>query len=310
MDMLWADTYRPLTVEQTILPDRLKTMFQGFIDNQSLPNLIFHGSSGLGKTTVAKALCEQLGYDYIVINASKEGNIDTLRTIIQQFASTMSLISTRKCVVFDEADHLNPISTQPALRNFMDEFSGNCSFIFTCNYVERITDHIQSRCSVIDFRPTKKEVVKLASQFFKSVVEILDKENVKYEKPVVAQVIEKYYPDLRRILNELQAYSACGVIDVGILSNLENNVFKQLFSLLKGRDFTNIRKWVSDNYDNNHNDIFRKIYDNSGTYVQMGSIPMLVVMIAKYQYQAAFVADQELNIVALLAEMMVELDYL
>ena len=220
-DFLWVEKYRPKTVEDTILPVDLKRTFQNFVDQGNIPNLILAGSAGVGKTTIARAMLEQLGCDYIVINGSMNGNIDTLRNEILSFASSMSFSGGRKYVILDEADYLNANSTQPALRNFMEEFSKNCGFILTCNFRNRIIDPLHSRCSVIDFKIGKADMAKLAAQFFKRVITILDSENVKYEQQVVAEVINKHFPDWRRVLNELQRYSATGAIDTGLLTNLQ-----------------------------------------------------------------------------------------
>jgi DNA polymerase III delta prime subunit len=241
-----VEKYRPKTITDTILPTHLKTVFQQFIDQKNIPNLILSGSAGVGKTTVAKAMCEELGCDYIVINGSMNGGIDTLRNDIARFASSISLSGGRKYVILDEADYLNAQSTQPALRNFMEEFSANCGFILTCNFKDRIIEPLQSRCSVINFKISKAEMATLAAQFMKRVVVILEKENVPFEKAVVAQVLTKHFPDWRRVLNELQQYSATGNIDSGILSNFSDNALAKLIGYLKDRNFSAMRKWVAE----------------------------------------------------------------
>ena len=305
-DFLWVEKYRPKTVEDTILPPELKATFQQFVDQKNIPNLILSGSAGVGKTTIARAMLEELGCDYIVINGSMNGNIDTLRNEIKNFASSVSLAGGRKYVILDEADYLNSNSTQPALRNFMEEFSKNCGFILTCNFKNRIIEPLHSRCSVIDFKITKKEIPGLAKDFMKRACGILNKENIEYDKTVVAELIKKFFPDNRRILNELQRYSATGRIDSGILVNLQELSLKNLVEFLKNKDFSNMRKWVAENLDNDADVIFRKIYDQASQYLSKQSIPAVVLIIGKYQYQHAFVADAEINLVCCLTELMVE----
>jgi len=304
--LLWVEKYRPIKVEDCILPDGVKQTFQEYVNRKEIPNLLLSGSAGVGKTTVAKALCEEVGCDYIVINGSMNGNIDTLRTEILNFASSISLSGGRKYIILDEADYINANSTQPALRNFMEEFSSNCGFILTCNYKNRIIEPLHSRCSVIEFKITKKDIAKLATQFFKRVCGILTNENIEFDQKVVAEVINKHFPDCRRILNELQRYSAIGKIDTGILTNLQEVSIKSLVSLIKDKNYTEVRKWVSENLDSNVNELFRKIYDTSLEDVKPQFIPALVMLIGKYQYQAAFVADQEINLMSFFAEVMLE----
>jgi len=304
-EFLWVEKYRPKTIDETVLTNELKTLFQQFVDQENIPNLILSGSAGVGKTTVAKAMLEQLGCDYIVINGSMNGNIDTLRNEILNFASTVSLSGGRKYVILDEADYLNPNSTQPALRNFMEEFSRNCGFILTCNYSNRIIEPLHSRCSIIEFKITKKDVAKLASHFFKRICHILDLENVTYDKAVVAEVINKYFPDCRRIINELQRYSTVGSIDSGILINLQDIAIKNLITLIKNKNFTEVRKWVSEHIDSNVNSLFRKLYDTSSENMKPQFVPPFIELINKYQYQSAFVADQEINLMSFFSEVMV-----
>jgi DNA polymerase III delta prime subunit len=308
-EFLWVEAYRPKTIEDTVLPDDLKKTFQQFVDQGNVPNLLLSGPAGCGKTTVAKAMLEELGCDYIVINGSMNGNIDTLRNDIKSFASSMSLQGGRKYVILDEADYLNANSTQPALRNFMEEFSKNCGFILTCNFKNRIIEPLQSRCSVIDFKITKKAMPQLAAQMFKRVSFILNAEGVEYDKAAVAEVMTKYLPDWRRVINELQRYSATGRIDSGILTDLSGETLKQLIDYLKSKDFTSTRKWVGENLDSDVAGLYRKLYDTASDYLAKNSIPNLVMILAKYQYQAAFAADQEINLMACLTEMMVELEY-
>ena len=308
-DFLWVEKYRPKTIADTILPAGLKKTFQEFVDNGELPNLLLSGSQGTGKTTVARALCEEVGVDYIIINGSMNGNIDTLRNDIKNFASTVSLSGGRKVVILDEADYLNPQSTQPALRGFIEEFSKNCSFILTCNFKNRIIAPLHSRCSVIDFKIENKEKPQLAGQFFKRVMTILATEEVTANQKVVAELINRHFPDNRRILNELQRYGASGTIDEGILSVSSDANMKELMRDLKEKNFKEVRKWVALNIDNDPVQLFRNLYDGASTYVASRSIPQLVVTLADYQYKSAFVADQEINFVACLTELMVECEF-
>lgn len=303
-EFLWVEKYRPKTVEECILPENLKKTFQEFVNQKNVPNLLLSGSAGCGKTTVAKAMLEQLGCDYIVINGSMNGNIDTLRTEIKNYASAVSFSGGRKYVILDEADYLNPNSTQPALRNFMEEFSGNCGFIMTCNFKNRIIDPLHSRCSVIDFKIKKTDLPGLASQFLKRACNILDIENVQYDKKVVAALITKHYPDWRRVLNELQRYSVTGKIDEGILVQFSETNFKTLLDNMKKGDFPAVRKWVGENSDTDSDVLFKNLYDNAYEVVVPTSIPDLILILSKYQYQAAFVANPEINIAACMLEIM------
>lgn len=309
-EFLWCEAYRPKTIRETILPDELKNTFQEFVNQGNIPNLLLSGSAGCGKTTVARAMLEELGCDYIVVNGSMYGNIDMLRTDIKQFASTMSLAGGRKYVILDEADYLNANSTQPALRNFMEEYSKNCGFILTCNFKNRIIEPLHSRCSVIDFKIKKTDLPSLASQMMKRLCQILENENIEYDKAVLAELIKKHYPDWRRCINELQRYSATGKIDSGLLANITEVTFKSLIGFLKEKDFTNTRKWVAENIDSDSTSIFRTLYDTASQYISKNSVPNLVLILAKYQYQQAFVADHEINLMACLTELMIELEYL
>ena len=308
-EFLWVEKYRPNRLEDCILPDELKNTFQQFINQQNIPNLLLSGSAGVGKTTVAKAMLEELGADYIVVNGSLHGNIDTLRTEIMNFATTVSFSEGRKYVILDEADYLNPQSTQPALRNFMEEYSKNCGFILTCNFKNRIIEPLQSRCSVIDFLFPKKLAPSLAGSFFTRVKTILDEEEVKYDEKVLAEIIQRHFPDWRRVLNELQRYSVSGIIDVGILSNSSQNAFKSLIALLKGKQFSDMRKWVAQNIDSDPTSIMRQLYDSSSEVIKPSSIPQLVLLIGEYQYKSAFVADQEVNLVAFLTQVMADVEF-
>ena len=308
-EFLWVEKYRPNTLSDCILPDELKNTFQEFVNQQNIPNLLLSGSAGVGKTTVAKAMLEELGADYIVVNGSLHGNIDTLRTEIMNFATTVSFSEGRKYVILDEADYLNPQSTQPALRNFMEEYSKNCGFILTCNFKNRIIEPLQSRCSVIDFLFPKKLAPSLAGSFFTRVKTILDDEQVKYDEKVLAEIIQRHFPDWRRVLNELQRYSVSGIIDIGILSNSSQNAFKSLIALLKGKQFSDMRKWVAQNIDSDPTSIMRQLYDHSNDIVKQSSIPQLVLLIGDYQYKSAFVADQEVNLVAFLTQVMADIEF-
>ena len=309
-EFLFVEKYRPHTIDDTILPDDLKKTFQTFVDNGNIPNLLLTGSAGIGKTTVAKAMLDQIGADYIVINGSDEGRlIDTLRTKIKNFASSMSLAGGRKYVILDEADYLNAETVQPALRNFMEEYSANCGFILTCNFVNRIIAPLHSRCSVVEFKLRNADKPKLAGQFFKRVEWILEREGIDYEQKVVAELITKHFPDNRRILNELQRYSATGKIDSGILSNQSDANLKTLFDAMKNKEFTAVRKWVGQNIDGDVAPFFRKFYDSLHDIVTPASIPQIVVTLADYQYKSAFAADQEINTMAFLTEVMVDAEF-
>ena len=306
-EFLWVERYRPKTIADCILPTKLKSTFQKFVDQKEVPNLLLAGSPGVGKTTVARAMLEQLGCDYIVINGSMNGGIDTLRTDIQNFASSVSLTGGRKYVILDEADYLSG-ATQPALRNFMEEFSKNCGFILTCNFKDKIIAPLHSRCSVVDFKITKTEKEEMAKQFLKRTLHILKAEGITADKAAVAGVIIKFFPDWRRVLNELQQYAATGAIDSGILTNLQDVNLTALMEYLKTKNFTSMRKWVGET-DLDGVAVFRSIYDKAEQYVAKESIPSLVILIGKYQYQHSFVSNPDINIVAFLTECMVECEF-
>jgi DNA polymerase III delta prime subunit len=301
---LWVEKYRPQKIDECVLPESLKDTFKQYIAQGELPHFLLSGTAGVGKTTVAKALCNEIGADYIMINGSEESGIDTLRTKIKGFASTVSLTDSPKIIIIDEADYLQANSTQPALRSFIEEFSANCRFIFTCNFKNRILEAIHSRCACIDFKIDNKDKQVLLGLFFKRATQILKQENVDFDQKVVAELITKHFPDYRRVLNELQRYSVSGKIDSGILVNMSQESFKDLIKLMKEKDFTNVRKWVGKNSDSDTVALFRELYDNSVTYMAPESIPSLVLVLADYQYKAAFVADHELNIMAALTEVM------
>jgi DNA polymerase III delta prime subunit len=306
--LLWTEQYRPKAIDDCILPERLKTPFKEYVKQKQIPNLLLHGGAGVGKTTVAKAMCLEIGCDYMVINGSDESGIDTFRTKIKNYASSMSLTGGRKVIIIDEADYLNPNSTQPALRNAIEEFASNCTFIFTCNYKSRIIDPLHSRCAVIDFTLKKDEKTKVAGQFFKRVQGILATEKVEYDDKVVAELVKKYFPDFRRVINELQRYSKFGKIDTGILSQIENVQIGEVIKHIREKDFTAIRKWVAAG-DIDPATLFRQIYDNLYDVLKPQSIPQAVVILADYQYKQAFVADAEINLVACLTELMVSCEF-
>jgi DNA polymerase III delta prime subunit len=301
---LWVEKYRPQTIDDCVLPDALKETFKQYVKQGELPHFLLSGTAGIGKTTIAKALCNEIDADYIMINGSEESGIDTLRVKIKGFASTVSLTDSPKIIIIDEADYLQANSTQPALRSFIEEFSANCRFIFTCNFKNRILEAIHSRCACIDFKIDAKDKQVLLGQFFKRASQILKQENVDFDQKVVAELITKHFPDYRRVLNELQRYSVSGKIDSGILVNMSQESFKDLIKLMKEKDFTNVRKWVGKNSDSDTVALFRELYDTSVTYMVAESIPSLVLVLADYQYKAAFVADHELNIMAALTEIM------
>ena len=301
---LWVEQYRPKTVDECILPKTLKTQLQSYVDKQDISNLILSGGPGVGKTTAARAMLEQIGATYMFINGSEESGIDVLRTKIKNFASTVSLEGGRKYLILDEADYLNPQSTQPALRGFMEEFHSNCGFILTCNYKNKLIAPLHSRCGVVDFTIPKSEKAGLAGQFFKRAISILEENEIKYNEKVVAELINNHFPDWRRILNELQRYSVSGEIDAGILVNLGEKNIKDLMGMMKKKEFTNVRKWVVENIDNDPDTLFRAVYDNLYNHLDPSTIPHVVVILGEYQYKNAFVADAEINMVACLTEIM------
>ena len=306
-EFLFVEKYRPQTIEDCILPEGLKETFQDIVTGGELPNMMFTGSAGVGKTTVARALCNELDIDYMMINGSEDGNIDTLRGKIKQFASTVSLQGGQKVVILDEADYLNPQSTQPALRGFIEEFSSNCRFILTCNFKNRIIDPLHSRCSIYEFNLGNKG--KMAEQFMARLQFILDSESIIYDNAVLAELIMKYIPDWRRVINECQRYGMSGHIDTGILVTLSETSIKGLMEDLKAKNFKKMRKWVTDNMDVESSKLFRMIYDNMLTYVEPSSVPQVVLILADYSYKDSFVADHELNVVACLTEIMSQIKF-
>mgnify|MGYP001083350091 CR=1 FL=1 len=304
-EYLWVEKYRPKKIAETILPDDLKQTFQKLVDTGELPNMLFTGTAGLGKTTVAKALCNELDLDYIIINGSEEGNIDTLRGKIKQFASSVSLQGGYKVVILDEADYLNPQSTQPALRGFIEEFSNNCRFILTCNFKNRIIEPLHSRCGVYEFNTSKKDLVSLCEKMMARSSDILSKENVSFDNKSVVQIIMKHAPDWRRVLNELQRVSVSG----NLVYFQKSDNLDDLFTFLKDKDFKKMRNWVVNNIDTDSSTIFRGIYDKMYDKLNPQSIPQLVLILADYQYKNAFVADHELNVVACMTEIMANVEF-
>ena len=306
---LWVEKYRPQKISDCILPERLKSVFQDFVNNKEIPNLMLTGPAGVGKTTVARAMCDEIGVNHLYINASENRGIDMLRTTIRGYASTISLTEGKKVIILDEADYLTA-DAQAAMRGAIEEFSNNCTFIFTCNFKAKLIDAIHSRCAAIDFTLKNAEKKEMATQLFKRLQVILTNEGVTYDKAVLVKIIEKFFPDYRRTLNELQRYSASGNLDAGIVAQLSDvRKIAELVGFLKDKNFGEMRKWVVVNSDIDHNRIYRKIYDSLVEYFKPESIPQAVIIISKYQYQSAFVADQEINLVACLTEMMVECEY-
>jgi DNA polymerase III delta prime subunit len=305
--LLWVEKYRPQKVADCILPERLKTPFQEYVNQNHIPNLLLSGSAGVGKTTVAKALCKEIGCDYMVLNGSDENGVDTIRTKIKSYASSMSFSGGRKVIILDEADYLTP-NAQAILRNAIEEFETNCSFIFTCNFKAKIMDALHSRCAVIDFTLKNEEKEEMAASFFKRIIGILQTEKIEYEQKVVAEIVKKHFPDFRRTINELQRFSQFGKIDIGVLAQVTDVSLSDVTKFLKEKDFKNIRKWVASNQIDSQT-IFRKLYDSLYDILVPQSVPQAVIILADYQYKAAFIADAEINIVACLTELMVNLEF-
>ena len=305
--LLWTEKYRPKTIEDCILPERLKKPFQEYVIQKNIPNLLLTGGAGVGKTTVAKAMCNEIGCDFMIINGSDENGIDMVRNKITNYASSMSFSGGRKVIIIDEADYLSA-NAQAAFRNAIEEFAGNCSFIFTCNFKNKIIEPLHSRCAVIEFTLKASEKSSMAGQFFKTIQTILSEEQIDYETPVVAELIKKHFPDFRRVINELQRFSKFGKIDTGVLSQIVDVSLNDIIKFIKDKDFGAIRKWVASN-DIDPAALYRKLYDNLYEVLKPQSIPQAVIIIADYQYKQAFVADQEINLVACLTELMVSLEF-
>ena len=305
-EFLYTEKYRPQKIADCVLPDRLKKVFQEYVTKREIPNLLLSGTAGVGKTTAAIAMCEEIGLNYLFINSSEDRGIDMLRTKIMGYASTVSLTGGRKVIILDEADGLTP-EAQDGLRGAIEAFSANCTFILTCNFKAKLKEAIHSRCSVIDFSLRKEEKPVMAGMFFKRLMTILDSEGIPYDKNALAKIVEKFFPDYRRTLNELQRYATSGSIDAGVIAQISDiKSIADLVGYLKDKNFSEMRKWVTLNSDVDPSRIFRKIYDGMYEYMKPESIPQCVVTLAKYQYQAAFVADQEINLVACLTEIMVD----
>jgi DNA polymerase III delta prime subunit len=309
-NLLWVEKFRPDNIDDCVLPVEIKNVLNNIVNTGEVPNLLLFGTSGIGKTTVAKALCNQLGCDWLMINGSNEGRmIDTLRTTITNYASTVSFSGGKKIIIIDEADYMNRESVQPAMRGLIEEFSNNCRFIFTCNYKNKILPALHSRCSVIDFRIKREDKPELAQKFSEVAMKILDSENIKYKPDVVAKLVVRYFPDFRRVLNELQNNAVSGQVDASILDASSNENFNQLVGFLKEKDFSEMRKWVAQNIDNDHVGLYRQVYDSLFSNIKKQSIPDAVLIIADYSYKSAFVADQEINMVACLTELMMNIEF-
>lgn len=308
-NFLWVEKYRPRTIQDCVLTDTLRDTFNRVVESQQMQNFLLCGSAGCGKTTVARAMCEQMNLDHIFLNASENGNIDMLRTTVRNFASSVSLRGGCKVVILDEADYLNPQSTQPALRGFIEEFSSNCRFILTCNFKNRIIEPLHSRCSVVEFNIANKDKPKIAADMLRRVCDVLTTEKVKYDRKVVAEVVMRFFPDFRRTLNELQRYSVSGAIDTGILASIKDVGIQELIANMKSKNFTEVRKWVALNSDADHTAIFRKVYDELVNFVDKSSIPAVVLILAEYQYKMSFSADHEICMAACFAEIMMNAQF-
>lgn len=306
----WALKYRPTKVVDCVLPDRIKKIFQNYVNDGQIPDLLLYGTSGVGKTTIAKAMCNEIGCDFLFIAASNETGIDTLRTKIQNYGSTISLSGGRKVIIMDEADYMNANSLQPALRTAMEELGKNCSFIFTCNHKNRIIKELHSRCASIEFKLQNGEKTQMASQFMDRIKYILVQENIPFDNQTIAALILKHFPDFRKTLNELQKYaSQNGAVNEGVLKQLNNVELKELMAFLKDKEFNKVHKWVKTNSDNDPYTIYRQIYDGAANYLTPISVPQIILILAKYQYQAAFAADGEIQLIACLVEIMLECQF-
>jgi DNA polymerase III delta prime subunit len=308
-NLLWVEKYRPKTLSDCILPTDLVTVFNGMIKEQSIPNMMFYGKAGTGKTTVARAIANELGASHILINCSEENGIDTLRTKIRQYASTISLTGGFKIVILDEFDYANAQSIQPALRGAIEEFADNCRFILTCNYKNRIIDPLHSRCTGIDFTVPNTEKAQIAMGILGRIETILANEKISYEKQVLVNLVKKHFPDIRRIINELQRYSSSGKIDVGILAQGSTESYKELLGYMKAKDFASCRKWIIQNIDLNTTEFFKRLYNELYSVLKPNSIPQAVLIIAEYQYKSSFAADQEINTMAMVVQIMMDCEF-
>jgi DNA polymerase III delta prime subunit len=308
-NLLWVEKYRPKTLSDCILPIDLTKIFQGMIKEGTIPNMMLYGKAGTGKTTVARALARDLGADSIIINCSEENGIDTLRTKIRNYCSTISLGGGLKIIILDEFDYANAQSIQPALRGAIEEFANNCRFVMTCNYKSRIIEPLHSRCTGIDFTVPNSEKAQVAAEVLKRIEFILSSEKVSYDKQVLVNLVKKHFPDVRRIINELQRYSSSGKIDVGILAQGSSESYKELLGFMKGKDFVACRKWVVQNLDLNTADFFKRLYTELYTALKQNSIPQAILIIAEYQYKSAFAADQEINTMALIVQLMMDCEF-
>lgn len=308
-EFLWTEKYRPRRVKETILPEQTKKIFQEFVDKKNVQNLLLTGTAGTGKTTVAKAMLDEIGADYLIINGSLNMDKATLKNDIANFASTMSFVGGRKYVILDEADYLNITHVQPGLRNFMEEYSGNCGFIFTCNFPNKIMDAIKSRCAVIDFKITNQDKTKLAGQFHKRCCEILKAENVEFDPAVVAEVIKKFFPDNRKVLGELQKYSQLGKIDTGILASVRDSSVKEVIKFMQEKDFTSIRKWCAENSDISSDELFSSLYKLILESMTPVGAAQATIILAKYQEYSKGCSNLEINNCACLTEIMIEAEW-
>lgn len=302
---LWVEKYRPKTVDECILPDSIKNTFKDYISRGQLPTFLLDGTAGVGKTTIAKALCNEINAEYLFINGSDEGrSIDVLRNSIRGFASSVSMFDQPKIIIIDEADYMNPQSVQPALRSFIEEYSANCRFIFTCNYKNRIIEPLRSRCTLVDFRLDSKDKATMMAQFYKRATQILKQENIDFDAKVVAEIVGKFFPDYRKVLMELQRYSVSGKIDSGILVNLSEESYKELFRMMKSKSWKDVRVWVGKNSDLETQTLFRQFYDNIYTLFENDSIPIVVEILGEYDYKSAFVSDKEINTMCAMSSIM------
>jgi len=306
--LLWVEAYRPNTLSDCILPIDLTTIFNGMVKEGKMPNMLFYGKAGTGKTTVARALAQDLGMDSMLINCSEDNGIDTLRVKIRQYASTVSLSGNGKLMILDEFDYATN-AVQTGLRGAIEEFANNCRFVLTCNYKNRVIDPLHSRCTGVDFTIPSQEKAQIATAIMKRIEYILEKESISYEKSVLANLIKKHFPDIRRIINELQKYSSSGKIDIGILSQGSSESYKELIGYMKNKDFASCRKWIVQNIDLNTADFFKRLYNEMYTSLKPNSVPQAILIIAEYQYKSSFAADQEINTMAMVVQLMMDCEF-